>query len=106
MVFVAKKDGTMRFGVDYRKLNVFTVRDSYPLPRMEECVNSLRDATVFTTLDCNNGYWQVEISEEDRDKMTFGSHCGLYSFLRMPLGLKNAPATFPRAVDIILSRVK
>ena len=106
VVFVPKKDGTMRFCVDYRRLNAVTVRDSYPLPRMDECIDSLGDATVFTTLDCNSGYWQVEVAEEDRDKTTFASHCGLYRFIRMPFGLKNAPATFQRAVDIILSRVK
>ena len=106
VVFVHKKDGTMRFCVDYRKLNAVTVRDSYPLPRMDECIDSFGDATVFTTLDCNSGYWQVEIAEEDRDKTKFASHSGLYRFLRMPFGLKNAPATFQRAVDIILSRVK
>ncbi|CDF37529.1 unnamed protein product [Chondrus crispus] len=83
VVFVRKKEGTMRFCVDYRTLNAVTVRDSYPLLRMDECINSLGDATT-----------------------TFASHCGLYRFLRMPFGLKNAPATFQRAVDIILSRVK
>ena len=106
MFFVPKKDGTMQFCVDYRKLNAVTVRDSYPLLRMDECIDSLGDATVFTTLDCNNGYWQVEIAEKDRDKTTFASHSGLHRFLRMPFGLKNAPATFQRAVDIILYRVK
>ena len=102
-VFVPKKEATMRFWVDYRKVNAVTVRDSYPLPRLDECIDSLGDSTVFTTLDCNSGYWQVENAEEDRDKTTFASHSGLYSFLRMPFGLKNAPAIFQRAVDIILS---
>ena len=92
--------------MDYRKLNAVTVRDSYPLLRMDECIDSLGDATVFTKLDGNSGYWQVEIAEDDRDKTTFASHSGLYRFLRMLFGLKNAPATFQRAVDIILSRVK
>ena len=106
VVFVPKKDGTMPFCVDYRKLNGVTARDSYPLPRMDECIDSLGDSNYFTTLDCNSGYWQVEIAEEDCDKTTFASHSGLYRFLRVPFGLKNAPATFQRAVDIILSRVK
>ena len=96
----------MRFCVYYRMLNAVTVRDSYPLPRMDECIDSLGDATVLTTLHCSSGYWQVEIAEEDRDKTTFASHSALYRFLRMPFSLKNAPATFQRAVDIILSRVK
>ena len=106
VVFVPKMDGTMRFCVEYRKLNAITVRDAYPLPCMDECIDSLGDATVFTTLDCNSGYWQVEIAEEDHDKATFASHSRLYRFLRMPFGLQNAPATFQRAVDIILSGVK
>lgn len=106
VVLVPKKDGSLRFCVDYRRLNAVTIRDSYPIPRMDECIDSLGDATVFTTLDCNSGYWQIEVAEEDRDKTTFVSHCGMYRFLRMPFGLKNAPATFQRAVDIILSRVK
>ena len=106
VVFVPKKDGTLRFCVDYRKLNAVTKRDSYPIPRMDECIDSLGEATIFTTLDCNDGYWQVPVADADKDKTTFTSHSGLYRFLRMPFGLKNAPATFQRAVDIILSRVK
>ena len=106
LVFVPKKDGNMQFCVDYWKLNAVTVRYSYPLPRMDECIESLGGATVFTTLDCNSGYWQVETAGEDREKTKFASHCGLHHFLRMPFGLKNAPATFQRAVDIILSQVK
>ena len=106
VVLVPKKDGTLRFCVDYRRLNKLTRRDSYPIPRMDECIDSLGDATVFTTLDCNSGYWQVEVDEPDRDKTTFTSHMGLFRFIRMPFGLKNAPATFQRAVDIVLSRVK
>ena len=99
VVFVPKKDGTMRFCVDYRKLNSVTVRDSHPLPRMDECLDSLSNATVFITLDCKNGYWQGEIAEEDRDKTTFASHSRLYRFLRMLFGLKNAPATFQRSTS-------
>ena len=106
VVFVPKKDGTMQFCVDYRKLNAATVRYSYPSLRMDGCIDSLGDATVFTTPDCNSRYWQVEIAEEDRDKTTFASHCGLYRFIDMPLGLKNASGTFQRAVDINLYRVK
>ena len=106
VVFVPRKDGTMQFCVEYRKLNAVTVRDSYPLPCMDECIDSLGDATVFTTLDCSSGYCQVEIAEEDRDKTTSESHSGLFRFLSMPFGLRNAPATFKRAGDIILSRVK
>ena len=103
IVLVAKPDGSTRFCVDYRRLNAITVRDSYPLPRMDECIDSLGDANIFTTLDCNSGYWQIPVRPEDREKTTFTSHEGLYRFLRMPFGLRNAPATFQRFVDITLS---
>jgi hypothetical protein len=89
--------------VDYRKLNAITVRDSYLLPRMDECIDSLGDAKIFTTLDCNSGYLQIPVRPEDREKTLFTSHEGLYWFLQMPFGLRNAPATFQRFVDITLS---
>jgi hypothetical protein len=93
----------MRFCIDYRRLNTVTVRDSYPLPRMDECINSLRDASVFSTLDCNSGFWQITVSPEDKEKTILTSHEGLFWFFRMPFGLKNAPATFKRFVDITLA---
>jgi Reverse transcriptase (RNA-dependent DNA polymerase) len=102
-VLVAKPDGSTRFCVDYRKLNAITVRYSYPLPRMDECIDSLGDAKIFTTLDCNSGYWQIPVRPEDRENTIFTSHEGLYWFLRMPFGLRNAPATFQSFVDITLS---
>jgi Reverse transcriptase (RNA-dependent DNA polymerase) len=105
IVLVPKPDGSLRFCVDYRRLNAITVPDTYPLPRMDECIDSLGDAVVFTTLDCNSGYWQIPVHPEDRDKTTFTSHYGIYRFLRLPFGLRNAPATFQRAIDIILSGV-
>ena len=86
VVLVPKQDGSLRFCVDYRKLNNITVKDTYPLPRMDECLDSLGDARWFTTLDCNAGYWQLRVAEEDRDKTTFTCHCGTYRFCRMPLG--------------------
>jgi hypothetical protein len=85
---------------------MITVPYTYPLPRMDECIDSLGGATVFTTLDCNSGYWQIPVHPEDQDKTTFTSHYGIYRFLRLPFGLRNAPATFQRAIDIILSGVK
>ncbi|CAN8063812.1 unnamed protein product [Agarophyton chilense] len=107
VVLVQKKgDKRMRFCVDYRRLNSMTTRNSYPIPRMDECIDSLGDAQTFTTLDANSGYCQVHVGEEDRDKTTFTCHAGLFRFTRMPFGLRNAPATFQRALDIILSKVK
>ena len=68
IVFVPKPDGTMRFCVDYRRLNAMTIRDSYPIPRMDECIESLGYAKIFSNLDANCGYWQIEIDEDDREK--------------------------------------
>jgi Reverse transcriptase (RNA-dependent DNA polymerase) len=103
VVLVPKPDGSMRFCIDYRRLNTVTVRYSYPLPRMDECIDSLGDARVFCTLDCNSGYWKIPVSPHDKEKTTFTSHEGLFKFLRMPFGLRNTPATFQRFVDITLA---
>jgi len=106
VVIVPKKDGSSRFCVDYRRLNAVTIKDAYPIPRMDDCIDSLGEATIFTTLDCNSGYWQIPVAQEDKDKTAFASHVGSYQFIRMPFGLTNAPATFQRALDILLAGVK
>jgi len=106
VVLVPKKDGTLRFCVEYRLLNAVSERDSYPLPRMDECIDSLGEAKVLSTLDCNARYWQVLIADGDRQKTAFVCHKGAYHYKGMPFGLTNAPATFQRALDIILSGVK
>ena len=106
VVLLPLKDGSLRFCIDSRCLNAETVPDAYPLPRMDDHLDSLGDAAVFTTLDCNSGYWQVPIAPKDRDKTTFKTHLGTYRHLRMPFGLRNAPVTFQRALDTILSGVR
>jgi hypothetical protein len=103
IVLVPKPDGSLRFCVDYRKLNSITIPDTYRLPRTDKCIDSLGDAEAFTTLDCNSGYWKIPVHPEDRDKTTFTSHYGIYRFLRLPFGLNSAPDSFQRAIDIILS---
>ena len=106
VVLAPKKDGTLRFCIDYRKLNAVTKRDAYPLPRMDDCLDSLGHANIFSTLDANWGYWHVPMQESDIEKTAFCTHEGLFEFKRMPFGLTNAPATFQRALDIVLSKFK
>jgi len=89
--------------VDYLPLNKRTVKDVYPISRMGDCLDSLGDATVFSTLECNDRYLQIPVAAEDRDMTTFTSHTGLFRFLRLPFGLLNAPASFQRKLDIIWS---
>ena len=106
VVLVPEKDGSLRFCVEYRRLNAKTLADSYPLPRMDGCIDSLVYAAVFTTLDCNSGYWQIPVASENQDETTFTTYMGTFRHLRMPFELRGAPATFQRALDIILSRVR
>ena len=103
IVLVKKKDGSYRFCVDYRKLNLVTKQDAHPLPRVDDLLDSLNGYKMFSTLDLRSGYWQLSMHPDDREKTAFITHNGLYEFLRMPYGLSTAPATFSRAIDIVLS---
>ena len=103
IVLVKKKDGTQRFCVDYRRLNDVTVKDAYPLPRIDESLDQLVGNQWFSCLDMNSGYWQVEMADSDREKTAFNSRRGLYEFKAMPFGLCNAPATFERLMETVLA---
>ena len=103
IVLVKRRDGRFRFCVDYRKLNAVTTKDSYPLPRIDEALDSLSGAKYFSTLDLASGYWQVEVTPEDRPKTAFTSMHGLYEFDVMPFGLTNAPSTFQRLMEAVLA---
>ena len=101
-VLVRKKDGSVRWCIDMRKLNNVTVKDRFPLPLIEECVDALGGCKYFSTLDMASGYYQLKVSEEDRPKTAFVTKYGLFQFQRMPFGLCNAPATFCRAMALVL----
>lgn len=93
-MLVRKKDGTMRFCLDYRALNSVTRGDAYPLPRIVDCLNTLAGARWFSTLDLRSGYHQIEMSATDADKTTFVTRRGAFRWKVMPIGLCGATATF------------
>ena len=101
--FLLKRDGGIRFCIDYRKLNNVTHRDSYPLPRINDSVEALSGARWFSSLDLKSGYWQVEMDETDREKTAFSISSGLWQFTVIPFGLSNAPATFERLMEQVLA---
>ncbi|KAL4274070.1 hypothetical protein GQ457_13G013940 [Hibiscus cannabinus] len=94
VLFVKKKDGTMRLCIDYRQLNRVTIKNKYHLPRIEDLFDQLRDASVFSKIDLRSGYYQMKVKDADVPKTTFQTRYGHFEFLVMPFGLTNAPAAF------------
>ena len=98
LVPVPKKNGKLRWCVDYRQLNKVTIKDAFPLPNIEESLTRMAKCSVFSALDGTGAYHAVHIDEADREKTAFSCHSGTYHFKRLPFGLCNAPATFSRLV--------
>ena len=102
VVLVTKKDGTQRFCVDYRLVNAVTVKDAYPLPRIDDSLCALSGAKWFSTLDLASGYWQVSMDPASSGKAAFVTTSGLYEWTVMPFGLTSSPSTFERLMELIL----
>lgn len=104
IVLVKKKDGSIRFCVDFRKLNRVTIFDPEPIPNADTLMAQVATARYFTKLDLTKGYWQIPITDSDKEKTAFITSEGLYQFTVLPFGMVNAPATFTRMMRKLLEK--
>ncbi len=105
-LLVPKSDGTSRFCTDYRKVNQLTKSDSFPLPRIDDCVDRIGQAKFVTKLDLLKGYWQVPLTDRASEISAFATPDVFLQYKVLAFGLKNAPATFQRLMSKVLSNVK
>ncbi len=99
VVLAMKSDGTWRFCVDYSKLNKYVPRDSFPLPNMDDHLDRLGKAKIFTVIDLASGFWQIPVEESDKEKLAFITPFGTFEWNYMPFGFVNAPSIFQRAIS-------
>jgi len=102
VVMVRKKDGTLRFCIDYRELNKVTKKDTYPLPHVDDLLDEIGSPRYISTLDLASGYWQIRVAPSSREKTAFITPEGLFQFRVMPFGLTNVPAVFQRLIQAVL----
>lgn len=106
VLLVSKKNGEKRLCIDYRALNKITIKDKYPMPRIEDLVDRLQGYKVFTSLDLKSGYYQIGVHKDSVDKTAFITEDGHYEFLRLPFGLANAPSCFQQMMNKTLGNLR
>ena len=103
---LSAEEGWFVVVLHYRKVNAITRKDAYPLPRIDDTLDTMAGSKWFTTLDLLSGYWQVEVDEHDREKTAFCTSEGLFEFRVMPFGLYNVPATFQHLMNLTLASLQ